>query len=101
MADSWDDMRRAKEEQFFEQENKAALERLKARKTAAARNCPICSKAMEQRALMGVILDVCPGNDGVWLDNGELEEIIKASASGKKLESESWMGSFFKGLYRK
>lgn len=97
MADSWDDMRRAKEEQFFEEQNKAALARMKARKSSAARTCPVCSKGMEQRALMGVIIDVCPNNDGVWLDNGELEEIMKSSG-GDMPRSESWFGSLLKGL---
>lgn len=97
MADSWDDMRRAKEEQFFDEQNKAALARLKTRKAAAARLCPICSKSMEQRALMGVIIDVCPGNDGVWLDNGELEEIMKASG-GDMPKSAGWFGGLLKSL---
>ncbi|MBN8550356.1 MAG: zf-TFIIB domain-containing protein [Deltaproteobacteria bacterium] len=101
MADSWDDMRRAKEEQFFAEQNKAALERMKTRKTASTRACPICSKPMEQQALMGVIIDVCPANDGVWLDSGELEEIVNAAQGGSKIEGESWFGSFFKNLYKK
>jgi hypothetical protein len=97
MADKWDEMRRAKEEQFFEEQNKEALTRLKTRKSQATRSCPICSKAMEQRALMGVIIDVCPQKDGVWLDNGELEEIIDVAA-GHKQGSEGWFTSFLKSL---
>lgn len=44
------------------------------------RKCPICLKRME-KILCGtdkrVLVDKCRRNDGIWFDEGELEEIIK------------------------
>ena len=40
--------------------------------------CPICSKKM-QKVLYGdkIFLDRCPKNDGLWFDQGELEEMLR------------------------
>ena len=51
-----------------------------------SRKCPICSKKMEKISAgrdKGVLVDRCRNNDGIWLDGGELEEIIKMSGFGK------------------
>ncbi len=44
------------------------------------RKCPLCRKKME-KVLCGtdkkVVIDRCRGNDGIWLDMGELNEIIR------------------------
>lgn len=98
MADSWDDMRRAKEEQFFEEQNKQALARLKARGQGAERISPVSGKPMHQRTIMGVVVDVCPETGGIWLDSGELEQLLKAVQGESK---EGWASGFFKSLYRK
>jgi len=96
MNDSWNDMRRVKEEEFFDKQNKAALERLKHRKEAKSRLCPIDGKTLEQHTVMGIVIDKCPDCQGVWLDGGELEEIIKSSAG---TDQESWTARFFSGLF--
>jgi Zn-finger nucleic acid-binding protein len=42
--------------------------------------CPICSKQLD-KVVCGegdkVMLDVCPRNDGLWFDRGELHDVIK------------------------
>ncbi|MBN1152117.1 MAG: zf-TFIIB domain-containing protein [Dehalococcoidia bacterium] len=48
--------------------------------TSEARlRCPICRKKMDKR-LLGVtepvLADVCPSCDGLWLDKGELEQVL-------------------------
>jgi Zn-finger nucleic acid-binding protein len=51
-----------------------------------ARRCPICSKRMEKISVGGeggVRIDRCRKKDGMWLDGGELEEIIKMSGFGR------------------
>jgi len=78
MSDSWDDRRRAQEDGYFEKLNQQALERLGARQGAKARPSPITGKPMEQVTVMGVVVDRCVDSGGVWLDAGELEEIMKA-----------------------
>jgi len=51
-----------------------------------ARKCPICLKKME-KVLVGtdrrVRIDRCRKNDGIWLDGGELEEIVQMSSFGE------------------
>ncbi|WKZ56484.1 MAG: zf-TFIIB domain-containing protein [Bdellovibrionota bacterium] len=96
MNDSWEDRRRAQEEQYFESQNKAALARLQQRKTTATRACPVEGQPLEQLTMMGVVIDRCPKCGGVWLDGGELEQIITSSK-----QSEHWSEKFFGTLFKK
>ncbi len=44
--------------------------------------CPLCHKKMDKRLLghpQPVIADVCPRCDGLWLDQGELEQVLGQS----------------------
>lgn len=43
----------------------------------APRDCPICSKRMEKVSCVGVVVDRCRRGDGLWFDNGELEEVLR------------------------
>ena len=97
MSNSWDEMRRAKEEQFFEEQNKAALARLKSRGANEQRISPVSGQPMVQKTISGVVVDVCPVTGGIWLDAGELEQLMKAASGGKE-QSDSWTASFFKSL---
>jgi Zn-finger nucleic acid-binding protein len=49
------------------------------------RKCPLCSRRME-KVLVGadreVRVDRCRGRDGIWLDGGELEEILEMASFG-------------------
>ena len=54
---------------------------------------------MEQVALHGVVIDRCNTSGGIWLDAGELEQLIEASKGEEQVEASSeWLSSFFKGL---
>lgn len=90
MTDSWDERRRAQEEQYFEKLNQAAMLRLTNRESAEARVCPIDRFKLENSTIEGVIVDRCPKCNGLWLDSGELEQIIqgaqKHASEGKALE---------------
>ncbi|HEY3281243.1 MAG TPA: zf-TFIIB domain-containing protein [Armatimonadota bacterium] len=46
-------------------------------------NCPLCQNPMRPNLLTGVEIDVCPRCQGVWLDRGELEEILARTAAGR------------------
>jgi hypothetical protein len=97
MTDSWNDMRKAKEESFFERKNREALERLAGKVDDNARLSPITGEPMQKVALHGVIVDRCPTSGGIWLDAGELEQLLeqlKAEDAGK----EGWLVRFAKGL---
>lgn len=39
--------------------------------------CPRCGVKMEKIKKNGVIIDVCRTCEGMWLDGGELEKLIK------------------------
>lgn len=44
--------------------------------------CPLCRKRMDKRLLghaQPVIADLCPHCDGLWLDRGELEQVLGQS----------------------
>lgn len=100
MSDAWNDMKRAKEEAFFERQNQEALARLKKRENEQKpRLSPITGQPMEQLTLMGVVVDRCQTSGGIWLDAGELEQLIKAAQ--EKETGEAWSKSFFSGLFSK
>ena len=40
-------------------------------------DCPKCAKALEQLELEGIEVDKCPGCNGVWLDEYELEDLLE------------------------
>jgi len=43
--------------------------------------CPRCEKEiLEERERSGVTVDLCPTCRGIWLDRGELEKILAATA---------------------
>ena len=96
MTDSWDEREKAQEAQYFKKQNDEALARLKGRNTPK-RSSPITGEPMEQIALMGVIVDRCPTSGGIWLDAGELEQIL----NGAKEHKETFIESFFSGLFGK
>lgn len=98
MSDSWNDMKRAKEEEFFDRQNREALERLKTRSGSKPRLSPINGEPMEQISLMGVAVDRCPKSGGIWLDAGELELILKAAADSKE---KGWAEAFIGKLIGK
>ena len=79
MTDSWDSRRQAQEESYFDRANKESLARLARKQKEANRLSPITGKPMEQIVAFGAIVDRCTTSGGIWLDAGELEEILAAS----------------------
>lgn len=88
MSNAWDDMRRAKEESYFDKKNREALERLRAKQGSAPRLSPITGQPMEQLVMGPVVVDRCKDSGGVWLDAGELEALLEAR-SGEQGEKAS------------
>ena len=101
MSESWDKMRKAKEEEYFEKKNREALERLSEKKSTGVKKSPITGEPMEQIVVHGVVVDKCKSSGGVWLDAGELEQILKASKEDEEVENSEWVKSFFKTLMGK
>ncbi len=38
--------------------------------------CPGCTSTMEKHEIGGITIDICPDCEGVWLDKGELEQLL-------------------------
>ncbi|MDP8218542.1 MAG: zf-TFIIB domain-containing protein [Candidatus Theseobacter exili] len=53
------------------------------------RRCPHCRKRMRKGPLpqTDVEVDICPQNHGIWLDKGELNDIIKVRGNSKEIDS--------------
>lgn len=97
MSDSWETMRKAKEDQYFMKENEQALKRLQSRSTEKPRLSPVSGQPMKQVTLMGIVIDQCEQSGGIWLDNGELDALIEASNEKEK----GLFANLFKGLISK
>lgn len=55
--------------------------------TEKARKCPICLKKMKKVLCPGpkqIIIDKCRRNDGLWFDQGELQDIIATASLDDK-----------------
>jgi Zn-finger nucleic acid-binding protein len=40
--------------------------------------CPVCGEKLREIEKFGVMVDLCPGCKGCWLDRGEIEKIAAA-----------------------
>jgi hypothetical protein len=100
MSNSWDEMRKAKEDSFFEEKNKEALNRLAQKQEEKVRPSPITGEPMEQIIVHGVVVDRCPTTGGIWLDAGELEQIV-GDMKAKEASEAGWLSTFFTELKSK
>ncbi len=44
--------------------------------------CPICNIELNRSDRQGLEIDYCPQCGGIWLDRGELDEVIERSVFG-------------------
>ena len=79
MTDSWDERRDGIEGSYFDRANKESLARLARKQQQAGRLSPATGHPMEHIVAFGAIVDRCTTSGGIWLDAGELEEILTAS----------------------
>lgn len=75
---------RAKEDIYFAAKDRELLDKLKARLQKVDKSgveeqlrCPKCTGQLESYRFMEFALDQCRNCGGIWLDKGELEEILK------------------------
>jgi Zn-finger nucleic acid-binding protein len=47
-------------------------------------NCPVCDLPMNEVRKNNVMIDVCPKCKGVWLDRGELNQLMKQVGEYRK-----------------
>ena len=91
MADGMDDRRRALEEEYFNRKNQEAIEKLRAKMKVAAEakaaglstmQCPRCEGTLRENKFEEVMIDTCEKCGGIWLDSGELEQLLKRDKDG-------------------
>ena len=93
---------RSNEDSYFAAKEHELIEGMKAefQKIEAARragqmvNCPKCSGKLESYKFMDFALDRCESCEGIWLDKGELEGILRRAARGP-------LGAFFERYFSK
>ena len=93
---------RSNEDSYFAAKERELIEGMKAefQKVEAARragqivNCPKCSGKLESYQFMDFALDRCESCEGIWLDKGELEGILRKATRGP-------LGAFFERYFSK
>jgi Transcription factor zinc-finger len=79
------DKEHAEENRYFAQQDREKLEKLRA-KTAdlpvTLGLCPRCGVALVERSHQGVNADDCPKCGGIWLDKGELDQLLERADEG-------------------
>ena len=87
-----DDVRRAREEGWFAQNERKLIEAArqrraeaeKARRTAESEalraahwlKCPKCGHDMREETIEGISIERCSGCEGIFFDRGELEQLL-------------------------
>ena len=101
MADIFDERRRGLEEEYFQRRDKESLGRLRealheeARSRgehAATLGCPRCTGKLHEDSYDEVSISRCDTCGGIWLDAGELEQIINQENSTNR-----WLHAFWPG----
>ena len=101
MADIFDERRRGLEEEYFRRKDKESLERLREALREEARerdagpvtmDCPRCTGKLHAADYDGVEINRCDNCGGIWLDAGELEQIISQETSTGR-----WFHAFWPG----
>lgn len=95
MTDIFDERRKGLEEEYFHKKNQEAIEKMRAKMKVAAEaeaaglstmQCPRCDGGrLATTSIDEVSIDRCDKCGGVWLDSGELEQLIKRESGG-------WLG---------
>ena len=99
MTDIFDERRRGLEEEYFRRRDKESLDRLRAALNEQSSNegpvtmaCPRCDGRLHQKTFDDVTIDQCDRCHGVWLDAGELEQLVS-----RESPSNRWLKVFWPG----
>lgn len=73
------DKEKAEEDRFVAEQERKAIEKLRAQAAAAAPKgrCPRCGALLTKHTLEGVAVESCPDCKGFWLEQGELETLVE------------------------
>lgn len=101
MADIFDERRRGLEEEYFRRKDKESLQRLREAIREEAKqhgnepvtmSCPRCSGKLHAETYDEVSIDRCDTCGGVWLDAGELEQLIGEESGPARWFHALWPG---------
>ena len=86
---------KALENEYFRRKERELVEKMKEKleseeATPLALQCPKCDGQLHETEYEGIAIDVCDKCSGVWLDAGELAQVID------KNEDSGWLSRFFK-----
>lgn len=84
----------ALENEYFHRKEQELIEKMKAK--LAAENaektdlqCPKCEGKLVETDFENIVIDVCDSCSGVWLDAGEMAQVVD------KNENSGWLSRFF------
>ena len=92
-GDKLRDKEKAEEDRYFAQQDRKKIENLRDENEPAPRLglCPKCGETLDLRKVDDVEVDVCGACGGLWLDKGELEQIVSR-------ESEGWASRWIRSV---
>jgi len=95
MSVELEDRGRALENDYFRRREQELIEKMKAKLSAenvlaSATNCPKCDGKLVETDFENVKIDICNRCTGVWLDAGELAQIVDKDNKG------GWFERMFK-----
>ena len=81
---------RANEDSHFAVQEHELIEQMKsehqkveaAKRQALMATCPKCSGKFAKYAVKGFVVERCESCEGIWLNQGELDEILRRQAAG-------------------
>ena len=87
MAVELEDRGRALENEYFHRKEQELIEKMKAKlgaenAQASDAQCPKCDGKLVETAYENIKIDVCDSCTGVWLDAGELAQIVHHEEKG-------------------
>lgn len=90
-----DDRGRALENDYFRRQEQELIEKMRTKMSGASAQagggqCPKCDGKLIETDFEAIKIDVCDKCTGVWLDAGELAQIVQ------KDNSEGWFGRVFR-----
>lgn len=99
MSNSWEEREKAFEDGYFKQKDNELIAKMRANLAAPtiqsenpAENldCPKCDGKLKSGDFENIQIDVCDKCHGVWLDAGEMQQIVRTDPA-----QESWLKRLF------
>ena len=96
--DAFKDREKAHEEQYFAKQQADTLKKLQDHRVLKS---PISGEAMETIEIEGVKVDRCKQSGGIWLDAGELEQLLHKGSNAAHHHPESLLTKVLTHLFKR